>query len=341
MTYRTVLPFCLLMLGLNGCPFWKPTGHSRPLGHGDVTVDIAPQEDVILFNATGTGGRDLYLLRLADMTVTRIAETEAYETDPRFSPDGQQIVYAAGIPGDRADHLFLIQRDGSNRRQLTSGDTNDTDPQFSPDGSQIVFARDKNYRWGGLASNWSGGGAICVIGADGRGERQLTSDEQFAMFPHFLPDGKTVVYATHAGIFEVPVDGSASPSVLRRWTLDQFASVELSPDGRQVAYARGKFSPDVEIFLAELDGSNVVQVTQSNRGCYRPVFSPSGQQIFYMLEEWPQGPTGKSKSSLWSIKTDGTGLTPIAHWTLFDSPLTWKPPTMSAPSAQPVSPDKD
>jgi Tol biopolymer transport system component len=84
-------------------------------------------------------------LNLSDLKVTRIAETADYETAPSFSPDGLRIVYAAGVPGDRADHIFTIQHDGRAKAKLTDIDANDTSPRFSPDGKTIVFARDKTY----------------------------------------------------------------------------------------------------------------------------------------------------------------------------------------------------
>src|SRR5688572_11544119 len=97
---------CLAAICFCGCPVGTPNDHYRPLGHDDTTIAVSPTDEAILFNAAGTGGRDIYLLRLADSKVVRVAETPDYEVDPSFSPDGKRIVYAAGVPGDRADHIF-------------------------------------------------------------------------------------------------------------------------------------------------------------------------------------------------------------------------------------------
>lgn len=130
---------------------------------------------MIVFNAGGAGGRDLYQLDLESRTVSRIAETPNYETCPSFSPDGRRIVYSAGIPGDRADHIFTLDLTGKSKAQLTDIDANDTSPRFSPDGKSVVFARDKTYNWGGMAANWESGGVVCLIQADGLNLRQLTA----------------------------------------------------------------------------------------------------------------------------------------------------------------------
>jgi dipeptidyl aminopeptidase/acylaminoacyl peptidase len=144
-----------------------------------------------------------------DAVLTK-AETPEYELSPRFSPDGKQLVYAAGVPGDRADHLFVRPVAGGPARQLTRADANDCHPSFSPDGSMIVFARDKTYVWGGLASNWSNGGVICVVGINGSNERQLTADDGDDFQPEFSGDGKTIIFSTRHGRASIPVDGSAA-----------------------------------------------------------------------------------------------------------------------------------
>jgi Tol biopolymer transport system component len=119
-TFHSILG--VVVLALCGCPLGTPQDHYRPHGHQDTTIAISPTDDTIVFNAAGTGGRDLYLLTLTDLKVHRVADTPEYEVAPSFSPDGQRIVYAAGVPGDRADHLFTIGIDGTSKTQLTDID---------------------------------------------------------------------------------------------------------------------------------------------------------------------------------------------------------------------------
>jgi hypothetical protein len=69
---------------------------------------------------------------------------------PRWSPEGKQIVYVAapdiGPDGREAAlstrRLWLMAPDGSNQRQITSGDGfRDEAPMWSSDGESILFAR--------------------------------------------------------------------------------------------------------------------------------------------------------------------------------------------------------
>lgn len=311
---------CVGLVCLCGCPLGTSRDHYRPIGHGDTTIAVSPMDDALLFNAAGTGGRDLYRLDLTNLNVTRVAETPDYETAPSYSPDGLRIVYAAGVPGDRADHIFTIRIDGGVKTQLTDIDANDTSPRFSPDGETIVFARDKTYNWGGLAANWEPGGVICLIDADGTKLRQLTADEDFAFEPYFSSDGTRVVYSTVSGRMSIPVDGSAMPQ-----PLPGPSGAIPSCDGKLIAYSKGKYSPDLKIYISDADGTSERVLTPHLGGCYRPVFTRTSVRLYFLGEEWPDGAKGVPKFSVWEIDVDGPADRMLADRGLLDNPLGWKP----------------
>jgi TolB protein len=59
---------------------------------------------------------------------------------PNWSPNGDWIVYQA-YNKNQWD-IWIMEPDGTNRRQLTSGPGDKTDASFSPDGQWIVFSAD-------------------------------------------------------------------------------------------------------------------------------------------------------------------------------------------------------
>lgn len=303
--------------------------HGRSHGHNDITFGISPAGDRLVFNGVGEGGGDLFLLELKTARVTRIAATPEYEADPEFSPDGESVVYSAGKPGDRADHIFLRSLDGRSVRQLTTADANDASPAFSPDGSTIVFTRDKTYNWGGLASNWDAGGVLCVMKTDGTGGRQVTSDGTMAIDPHFSPDGRTILFWNEDGLFTVRADGSESPQPLGVPGGRQGC---YSPDGETIAFSRGEYAPDLRIFIAHADGSAQRKLSQPvgcnqtrpNGGRSCPAFTPDGKRLVFFLESWTT--TGLSevpKESLWESDVEDRSPREIVDFTLFDAPLEW------------------
>ena len=271
---------------LRGCM----NAHSRPIGHGDIAFDISPSGKQIVFNAAGDGGRDLYLLDLKIRRVVRLLKSPDYEGSPAFSPDGNSIIYAAGVVGDRADHIFVRCLDGSSSKQLTTEDYNDQAPSFSPDGSEIVFTRNLTYNWGGLAASWGTDEITCAMKSDGSQLRRITSQYLNTIAPHFSSDEKAV-----------------------------------SPDGKKLAFAKGHYSPDYQIYIRNIGGKAARQLTHIDGGCFKPRFSPDGKRIFFLVESWPDGSIGTPKYSLWQIGIGGENASQVADSRLFDDPLTWKP----------------
>lgn len=80
----------------------------------------------------------------------------------QWSPRGDKLVYAAN---DNAGHrqVFVINPDGSGKKQLTTGTSNDAQPVWSRDGSAIFWRSDQN------STAW----AIYAMNADGANPRKI------------------------------------------------------------------------------------------------------------------------------------------------------------------------
>jgi Tol biopolymer transport system component len=74
-----------------------------------------------------------------------------------WSPDGKHIAYAFGTAGK--SELFSIDRDGTNKKQLTKLGGANRFPAWKPDGKQLAFVHD--------------GKALYVANADGGGAKEI------------------------------------------------------------------------------------------------------------------------------------------------------------------------
>lgn len=98
------------------------------------------------------------------------------------SPDGKQIVYQVGYYSIKENKghqvICLIDANGKNNRQLTTGAQNETDPAWIEDGKRIAYLS---------------GGEIWAMNPDGSGRTQLTKSEGKIEGFAFSPDGKKVI----------------------------------------------------------------------------------------------------------------------------------------------------
>jgi dipeptidyl aminopeptidase/acylaminoacyl peptidase len=121
--------------------------------HYEHSIDWSPKGDEIAFisnrepNEDQFFNYDLFTLRLSDNSIRRLTSTENAEYRPRWSPDGRTIAYQATKRGltdlettMEDTHVWLIDGDGSHRRELGSGiDNRQGAPAWTPDGRAILF----------------------------------------------------------------------------------------------------------------------------------------------------------------------------------------------------------
>jgi len=134
----------------------------------------------------------------------------------------ERIVFTSNVSG--STDIWIMEADGTNKKQLTFDTFIERDPSVSPDGRYLVFA-----------SNQTGAFNIWRIDLDGNNPKQLTNggDEQF---PSCSPDGRWVIYQGFVAgvptIWKVPMEGGESVQLTNKYS----NSPAISPDGKQIAY---------------------------------------------------------------------------------------------------------
>ncbi|MCM3872506.1 MAG: DPP IV N-terminal domain-containing protein, partial [Pyrinomonadaceae bacterium] len=139
-----------------------------------------------------------------------------------WTPDGK-IVFLSRARG--TNNVWIMDRDGSNPKQLIVNDNLSENLSVSPDGRYIVFGSDR-----------SGDLNIWRTDIDGGNPKQLTAGDGGGKFlPSFSPDGKWVVYTVLSKpgptMWKVPIEGGDSVQV----SDNSARSHAVSPDGKLIA----------------------------------------------------------------------------------------------------------
>ena len=133
------------------------------------------------------------------------------------------------------------------------------------------------------------GHGIYTMRPNGRGltkVRDLLVDFDGTNAPQWSPDGKWILFDEGDDCTESLIIMRPDGSDERQITVEDGArnrSPRWTPDGR-IAWSResGCVANDQDIFVMDLDGSNVVNLTSSPQvGEYDPVFTPDGSMVAY------------------------------------------------------------
>jgi Tol biopolymer transport system component len=116
-------------------------------------------------------------------------------TSPQISPDERAILFLRKGKGS-FDQLWLMDKDGSNLRQLTqNNDYAIADPKWSPDGKWIAYCCKV-----GKDEDQQGNSDIWVIAADGSGKNiQLTRNGSADTSPAWDRNGTTIYFRSNRG----------------------------------------------------------------------------------------------------------------------------------------------
>jgi len=105
----------------------------------DAAPAWSPAADRIVFQSERTGSVELYLIDPDGTGLTPLTSGGGRKVNPRWSPDGLWIAYAAELEPEGPMEIYTVRRDGSGPRQITSQGLRARSPSWSPDMEFIVF----------------------------------------------------------------------------------------------------------------------------------------------------------------------------------------------------------
>lgn len=217
-------------------------------------------------------------------------------------PDGQHLVYASTHEGgkdcpptpDRSKlkkyvwpiydsyDIYLADLDGKIQKKLTNEPGYDAEAVVSPKGDKIIFTSMRN-----------GDLDLYTMDMDGSNVKQITDDLGYDGGAWFSPDGKKIVWRASRPKTET----------------EKKEYTDLLNQGLVMP-------TNMEVFVANADGSDVKQITNLGQANWAPNFTPDGKHIIFASNhEYPKG----FPFNMYLINLDGSGLHKVSRDHGFDA----------------------
>ncbi len=226
-----------------------------------ISLDLSPDGETIVCELLG----DLYTLPATGGDATRITSGQAYDMQPRYSPDGSMLVFVSDRDG--SENIWVAGADGSAARQLTDTERESyMSPVWTPDG-EYVIANKGTQLW---LYHRDGGSGVQMTGHREDGEAAPPAHLGAA----FDADSRYLwvnVRGQVAGGFE---------TASRQSLINSGDILEFGPDhatGRSSARQVGPF----QLALLDRETGRVHVRTHEHEGAFRPVPSPDGRWVVY------------------------------------------------------------
>lgn len=192
----------LLLIGSINCPGQPATTHiDYAVSEGTwISLDVSPDGNQIVFELVG----DVYTVPMAGGEARRLASGRAFQSQPRFSPDGNQVVFISDESG--SENIWIMDASGAHPRQITKL-THPflMTPEWSADGKRIYVTQvdSQGMRGGGLnkgeAELWeydmaTGNGRRIVANAAGPSPFLVSAPAPGAYVSQVSTDGNSLLY---------------------------------------------------------------------------------------------------------------------------------------------------
>lgn len=194
-------------------------------------------------------------------------------TRAELSPDGK--LFLMRQIRRTQDDIVVVNRDGSNWRDITNDLYFDRYPRWSPDGSQIAFASDR-----------SGSFEIWIANNDGTNLRQITFSTDSSTgtsFPVWSPDGKRLSYQRGFDSFIIDLSKNWNEQTPFKLPKSQngnaFVPWDWSADGKKLV---GTFRLDGSLGVYSLETNSFTYFTQAKESI--PAWLPDSRRFVFPLD---------------------------------------------------------
>lgn len=177
-----------------------------------MNLDVSPDGKEIVFDLLG----DIYKIPVSGGKATTLRSGLPYEVQPRFSPDGRQILFTSDAGG--GDNIWVMNSDGSEAKQITKEKFRLlNNAEWTPDGQGFIARKHfTSQRSLGAGEMWQ----YHISGGIGLQLTKKKNSQQDVNDPSISADGKYLYYSEDmypGGFFQYNKDPNKQIYVIKQY----------------------------------------------------------------------------------------------------------------------------
>ena len=254
-----------------------------------MNLDVSPDGKTIVFDLLG----DIYAMPITGGKATPLRQGIAWESQPRFSPDGKKILFTSDAGGGDNCWVMNVDPDGNrgDAKQITKEDFRLlNNGVWTPDGQYIVARKHfTSQRSLGAGEMW----LYHITGGEGLQLTERKNDQQDVNEPSVSPDGRYVYFSEDmypGGYFQYNKDPNNQIFIIRRYDRQEgkIEDIVTGPGGA----SRPQISNDGNLlaFIKRVRTKTVLYVHDLRTGEEWPLFdqlSKDQQEAWTIFGTYP------------------------------------------------------
>jgi TolB protein len=241
-----------------------------------------------------SGNKEIWTMDYDGANQKQATFLKSISLTPRWSPDATRIAFTCYVPnrGVTSAQICIYSMPSNHMIAFPRYRGTNSSPAWSPDGTQIAFM-----------SSLNGDPEIYASNADGTHMHRITFAAGVNTSPAWNPKtGQQIVFVSDRGGDPALYLSNADGTNVQKLDMPDMGYVidpAWSPNGQLLAFSWRRPSGNYDIYVMDIIGRQLVELTKDEARNERPSWAPDGRHIVFES-------TRTGTRQIWSMLADGS-----------------------------------